>query len=102
MIGYDLKTKRQIGHVKGTPSAEFFFNEEDECFVYDKLGIINLCSAETFFEYKIKKVPNSLKPKNICHGTRMFNYGDENNKNRLLLLDGMIYLPYSFYSYANK
>lgn len=35
MIAYDLKKERQISHVNGTPSAEFIFDEDDECFVYD-------------------------------------------------------------------
>lgn len=35
MIAYDWKNKRQISHVNGTPAAEFIFDDEDECFVYD-------------------------------------------------------------------
>lgn len=74
MIAYDWKNKRQISHVNGTPAAEFIFDDEDECFVYDQLGIVKLLTGETFFEYHTVK--EALKTNNLSRGKRMFNYGD--------------------------
>lgn len=91
---FDLENERELNCLCCTKNAEFLFDTDNFCYVFDKDGIKKLSNGESFLEYHVEnKETSSIKKfvPDISWGCRMV----PSTNGILLLVNDKVVLPYN-------
>jgi hypothetical protein len=94
MILFDLDKEKQLHCLCATNNADFLFDSDDVCYVFDVDGIKKLSNSESFFEYHVENLATETFKKYIPEfswGCRMV----PSFSGILLLINDKIVLPYN-------